>query len=169
MTSVERLVDELRRAWDGPAWHGPSLGEALADVTAGEALARPLPHAHTVWELVLHLTAWTTEVRRRTLGARPAAPAEGDWPAAPPVPNDGGGDAGPSWARSREALAAAHRALCDAAATLDDQALDRWVGEGRDAPLGSGQPLHTMLHGVSQHHAYHAGQIALLKKAARGG
>ena len=34
-----------------------------------------------------------------------------------------------------------------------------------ELPLGTGTSFYVLLHGVAQHDAYHAGQIALLKKA----
>ena len=39
------------------------------------------------------------------------------------------------------------------------------IGNARDRSLGSGVSRYVSLHGLVQHHAYHAGQIALLKKA----
>ena len=29
MKEIERIVDQLDRAWKGPAWHGPSVQEAV--------------------------------------------------------------------------------------------------------------------------------------------
>lgn len=52
----DRLLDELRRAWDGDPWHGDPVRRVLEGITADQAAARPLPHAHGVWELVLHMT-----------------------------------------------------------------------------------------------------------------
>ena len=40
----------------------------------------------------------------------------------------------------------------------------RRLRDGRDRALGAGVTYAVMLHGVAQHYAYHAGQIALLKK-----
>ena len=34
MTEIERILDQLKRAYEGDAWHGPSVREALAGVTA---------------------------------------------------------------------------------------------------------------------------------------
>ncbi|MDF1506305.1 DinB family protein, partial [Roseisolibacter sp. H3M3-2] len=81
--AVARLADTLRRSVDGHAWHGPSLVELLEGVDAHAAATRAVPGAHTIWELVLHLTAWTREVARRVDGAAPAMPVEGDWPDEP--------------------------------------------------------------------------------------
>lgn len=50
-----RLDEQLRRAFEGDAWHGPSVLEALDGVSASQAAARPLDSVHSIWELVLHL------------------------------------------------------------------------------------------------------------------
>jgi len=50
-----RIADQLRRAFAGDPWHGSPLRELLAGITAEQASARPLPAAHTIWELVLHI------------------------------------------------------------------------------------------------------------------
>ncbi|HYR10931.1 MAG TPA: DinB family protein [Longimicrobium sp.] len=157
VTERDRLLDELRRAWDGDPWHGDPVRRVLEGITAQQAAARPLPHAHGVWELVLHMTSWTREVTRRLRDRVAREPADGDWPA----PGTGEGE----WNAALDALARAHAELVDAVAAFPPAELDRTVGEERDRPLGAGVPYAVMLHGIAQHHAYHAGQIALLKKS----
>ena len=49
-----RLEEQLRRALDGEAWHGPSVLEVLAGVSAEQASSHPIPGSHSIWELVLH-------------------------------------------------------------------------------------------------------------------
>lgn len=150
----DRLLDELRRAWDGDPWHGDSVRAILSGLTADAAAARPLANAHTAWEIVLHLTSWTREVTRRLRDRVARDPAHGDWPSA-----------GGAWDESVDALARAHAELLDAVAAFPPGELDQRVGEARDRPLGAGVSYTVMLHGVAQHYAYHAGQIALLRKA----
>jgi hypothetical protein len=41
------------------------------------------------------------------------------------------------------------------------------VGNLRDAPLGTGTSFAAMISGLIQHNAYHAGQIAIMKKVCR--
>jgi hypothetical protein len=48
---------------------------------------------------------------------------------------------------------------------LDEAQLDERIGDVRDRALGSGVSRYVTLHGLVQHHAYHGGQISLLKKA----
>ncbi|PYQ46578.1 MAG: hypothetical protein DMF78_26090 [Acidobacteria bacterium] len=51
-SEIERLEAQLEAAFEGPAWHGPSVLEALDGVTAEGASAHPLTGAHSIWELV---------------------------------------------------------------------------------------------------------------------
>ena len=55
MTEIERIEDQLKRSLEGEAWHGPALEELLADVRAEQAAAKPVPPAHSIWEIVLHI------------------------------------------------------------------------------------------------------------------
>ncbi|HZP17650.1 MAG TPA: hypothetical protein VFB00_06785 [Terriglobales bacterium] len=72
MSQIEIVVDELKRCFDGEAWHGPALMEILDGVDAKSAAARPIPAAHNIWELTLHLAAWERVIARRIGGNSPA-------------------------------------------------------------------------------------------------
>ena len=70
MSQIANLLDELKRIHNGGAWHGPALREALAGVTAEQATMRPVPGAHSIWELVLHLAPEDSlELRVRGAGS----------------------------------------------------------------------------------------------------
>jgi uncharacterized damage-inducible protein DinB len=154
------IVDQLRRLHEGDAWHGPSLQEALAGVTAGMAVARPIPGAHNIAELVHHVAAWVGEVTTRLGGRIPQMPDEGDFPPPIDVLDE------EAWTALRVRLDHAHHRLVDAILGFDPSRLEERMGTA-DAPLGTGVSFEGMLHGVVQHDAYHAGQIVLLKRAQR--
>lgn len=157
MAELDRIIDQLQRAFDGDAWHGPSVIAALSGVTTQQAVAHPIPQAHSIWQIVLHLISWKNEVRRRLGGADPAPPIEGDWPEA--------GRRDPAaWSATLATLRDAHAAMIAAARKLTDERLNDMVGTKRDAALGTGT-FYVLLHGSAQHDIYHAGQISLLKKA----
>jgi uncharacterized damage-inducible protein DinB len=158
MKDVERITEQMRRVFEHDAWHGASVSDILKDVTAAQAASRPVPTAHSIWELVLHMISWTNEVRRRTLGTLAAEPLEGDWPSMP-VPSE------QAWKGAVAQLSDSHEALCRALANLPSRRLDDIVGDERDASAGTGVSYYVMMHGLIEHHAYHSGQIALLKKA----
>src|SRR5271166_1117847 len=79
-TECDRINDELYWAVHGYAWHGPPLRALLADVPADLAAAHPIRGAHSIWELVIHMTVWADIARRRIEGeVVEPTPAE-DWP-----------------------------------------------------------------------------------------
>lgn len=153
MAETARIADQLRRAFSGDAWHGDSLLEILDGVTAAQASARPIPHAHTIWELVLHVAAWDGAVRRRLGGEAVALSDEQNFP---PVKDT----SETAWRKTMEHVRHVHDELVNAVSEFPDSRLeDRVPGK-----QGSHYNYYYMLHGVAQHELYHAGQIALLKK-----
>jgi uncharacterized damage-inducible protein DinB len=75
MSETARLADQIRRAFDGEAWHGDSLFEILNGVDAKMAAAHPIKNAHSIWELVLHITAWDAAILTR-IGGTAAEPED---------------------------------------------------------------------------------------------
>ena len=155
---IDRIVEQLQRAYNGDAWYGPSVRAALEGVDARQAAARPEPSAHSICEIVLHMTAWAREVTRRLRVGIAQQPELGDWPAGAACDERG-------WTAILATLDAANQELVEAIAALDDAQLQDRIGNIRDRALGSGVSRYVTLHGLVQHHAYHAGQISLLKKA----
>ncbi len=158
MPTVEtrRIADQLGRAVRGPAWHGPSMLEALSGLTAAEAAARPLQNAHSPWEIVVHVTAWLEILRRRVNGTAPSIiTTEMDWPCV-----SGNGD--DEWRTAVSELERATVRLEAAARELDDSWLDAELPGVDDT-----WTTYVSLHGATQHVLYHAGQIVLLRKAGR--
>jgi uncharacterized damage-inducible protein DinB len=156
MSETARIADQLRRAFQGDAWHGDSLLEILDGVTAAQAAARPLKHAHTIWELVLHITAWDSAVLRRLAGAAVDLSDEQNFPSVmDPSEN--------AWRRTIEQARKVHNELVQAVEAFPDERLAEKVPGKKSEP--DWYDFYYMLHGVVQHELYHAGQIALLKKA----
>jgi len=161
VTVPKHLARAVRRSFDGGAWHGPALSDALAGVDARAAAARPVPAAHSIWELTHHVTAWTREVARRLAGAPPRMPVEGDWPGEA----DGTDE---SWARVRADLVAARDALLAALDEFPAERLDDRVDDAGDAALGALATFGQMIVGLAEHNAYHGGQIVLLRRIVDG-
>jgi uncharacterized damage-inducible protein DinB len=154
MKEIERIETQLKLAFDGGAWHGPGVLETLDGVSARQAAARPIPGVHSIWELVLHIAAWESACRRRLTGDRAELSTEEDWP---PV-ND---KSEAAWAMTKAALIEGHHKLRESIAFLDESRLDEPILENMPS-------VYVTIHGVIQHDLYHAGQIAILKKAAFG-
>jgi uncharacterized damage-inducible protein DinB len=148
MRAIERLLIQLNAAFGGPAWHGPALRELLEGVAEEEAKAHPIAGGHSILELVVHIGVWMDAAALRLAGEKRELTTEEDWSDV----------ASTSFAAAVEELERAESRLCDAVARLGEDDLDRNV---------PGKPYsnYVLVHGVIQHNLYHAGQIALLKRA----
>jgi uncharacterized damage-inducible protein DinB len=153
MSETARLADQIRRAFEGQAWHGDSLLEILAGVDAKTAAAHPIKNAHSIWELILHIAAWDDAVRRRTGGR---AVKLSDQENFPPVTDTSGA----AWRKATEHLKNTHDQLVKAVAAFPDSRLMEQV-PGKTEKYYN---FFYMFSGIVQHELYHAGQIALLKK-----
>ena len=145
-----RIADQLARAFTGDPWHGPPLRELLTGVGAAQACSRPVPSAHTICELVVHIDMYVTAAIEALQGTPMPEwyGTEQDWPKQDPRP----------WNEAVESLFRNAERLARAIERLTDDKLQAAV-PGRD------YDFYYMLHGIVQHSLYHAGQIAMLKKA----
>ena len=157
VNEISRIVNLLEAEHGGEPWHGSALSAILAGVTHTQAAARPIAGGHSIWELVLHIAAWKNEARRRLAGAPAAEPLEGDWP-------DVGAVTADRWLEAREHLELAHRLLVSAVKAFPEPQLFTPTNDPRHEDPGLTATYYELLHGVTQHDAYHAGQIAILRR-----
>jgi len=146
-----RIADQLRRAFEGSAWHGPALLELLSDVDAATAAARAVPEAHSIWELVLHIAVWDGAGLRRLAGEKYQPTGLANFPRVEELTEG-------AWRKAVAATKRTHDRLVRTVAALPDSRL------GERCP-GKRYDFYHLLHGIAQHELYHAGQIAILKKA----
>ena len=154
ISEASGIADQLRRAFHGDAWHGPSLMELLGDVDAATATAKLLKNVHSIWELVLHIAAWDGAGLVRLGGKVCQLTGTKNFPLVP-KPTEA------AWKKAVAGAKRTHDKLVETVAGLDDSRL-------RDRVPGKRYDFYHMLHGIAQHELYHAGQIAILKKAAKG-
>lgn len=150
MTETERILQQYDRALYGGAWHGKAVWEILATVAPEIAFAKPDGAAHSIWQLVRHMTYWESEVFRR-IARLPARPeGELNFPAMPEaIPRN--------WESALEELRCSNSQFRAVLCKLEDNDLD--------LPLSGPAYTHYVeIHGVIQHHLYHAGQIAFLQR-----
>lgn len=126
------------------------MKEALEGVTAEQAASKPIANAHSIWELAHHIGAWAEIVRRGIAGEKFEITAEMNFPPVTATTDSAG-------TASLQQLDDIHSALSAAVSELPESRLGEIAVEG-------GSTIYVLLHGVAQHHIYHAGQIVLLKK-----
>ena len=147
-----QIVDEL---YGGPAWHGPSLSESLRGVTTADAAWRPAPRRHNIWEIVVHAAYWKHVVRRRLTGRNDPFPFAGhDWFVRPRGRR--------TWRDDLRLLADEHRKLRKVVGAMTPEERRRRLPRRSDTAGANA-------FGVATHDAYHAGQIALLRKLRAAG
>lgn len=151
MSECERIADQMRRAFEGSAWHGPAMLELLEDVKASSAAAKPIENVHSIWELLLHVEAWDRAGMVRLAGDKCQLKGEDNFPPVKKITESG-------W---RAAVASARRTHDQLVKMVEGLSESRL----RDRVPGKRYDFYHMLHGIAQHESYHTGQIAILKKA----
>lgn len=150
MSIINHLIIQYDNAFNGPAWYGPALMEILANVDFQIASVRPRGNIHSIWELVLHITAWEKVVTKRLKGIAIAEPTEGDFPPLPEYTAQ-------AWQIAIANLKIHHAELIETISAINDGELDKIVSS-------SGSTIYETIHGIMDHLIYHSGQIAILKK-----
>jgi DinB superfamily len=151
MNESQRIADQISKALNGDAWHGPSWREILDGVGRDAAVHRPIPEAHSIADVVLHATTWHDVVRRRLQGETPEITDALDWPKASLADE-------PAWDLVRARLFESGKGLTEIVASFPEAKLL----EKRPGVDGT---WYELIIGELQHVLYHAGQAALLKKA----
>ena len=133
------------------------LDRALDSVRSVSAFQQAnIPSAHTIWELVLHIATWDDAVMRRTNGTAFMPTDEQNFPKVQDTSES-------AWRAAVERLKQTHSQLLNTVANFPDARLGEQVPGKKPAYY----TFHYMFAGVVQHETYHAGQIALLKKARK--
>jgi len=113
----------------------------------------PLPGAHSIADLTLHVAAWNEVVARQIVGKTTVLKAKENFPAS-------ADQSAAVWESALKRLRASQEELLKNLDALRPRDLSRIV-PGRKFDLGF------MIAGASHHAIYHAGQISMLKKAVQ--
>lgn len=151
------LPQEFLNAFRGHPWHGKSTLEIVEASAPEKVFVHWIPNAHSIAEIVLHLTVWTEEALERLEGKEAKTPSRGDWPLVPH--NDLQG-----WQRIVKDFKSAHQKLKE---RLDDFSSEDWdskVIDHRGDLSEVGISYAVLVNGIIQHLAYHSGQLSLLQK-----
>ena len=151
MTATNVILKHYDRVLSGDAWHGDPVWQILDGIPATAAATRPLPDGHTIWEIVAHMTFWEGVVTRRLHGERAGLVEELNFPPMPAISEE-------NWRRALEEFRASNSAFREALQGLDSSQLEQLSAAGK-------RTYYEEAHGIIEHHVYHAGQIALLRKA----
>jgi hypothetical protein len=180
-SNLRQLLGVVDRAYDRRSWHGTNLRGSLRGLSPELAAWRPGAKRHNIWEIVVHAAYWKYVVRRQLTGeARGSFVLKGsNWFARPDYAALRRGS--PEHARNRSVRRRPERTAVDEAAwradvrLLEDMhrslraAIERVpVKVLYEAPSGGKVSRFSLIAGIAAHDLYHAGQIQLLKRLAKG-
>ena len=151
MNEVERIANQIDLAYRDGFWGGGSICELFRSFAVSEAASYPISGAHSIWEIALHLAVWHNIFRSRIAGEDVVYHSETDWPI--PTETTQG-----NWTSVLNDLDQSHKTLVEAVQYVRVEELYNIVS-------GKNFTVYEMLHGISQHDHYHAGQVMMLKKA----
>jgi uncharacterized damage-inducible protein DinB len=150
MTELDRILRHYEGVLDGDAWHGDAVWKVLGDISAAAASARPFPTAHSIWEIVAHMIFWEGVVIQRLHGRRAGLVEELNFPLSPTPTEE-------NWLKTLEEFRDSNQRFRTALFKLDPAKLQELTAAGK-------RTYYDEAHGIIEHHVYHLGQIALLKK-----
>jgi uncharacterized damage-inducible protein DinB len=155
-TEIQRIIQLLKANFDGAAWYGDSLMTVLNTISYRRAARQKLKNGHTIWELVLHITAWRVFLIEKLQGNNDfniiLGSPDFDWR----TPTDISEKA---WTQTLADLAASQEKIIALLENTNDLLLPLHAPS-----LQYSYTFYELLHGVLQHDVYHLGQIGILKK-----
>src|ERR1700744_2162860 len=157
MTTSEKLSAQLTRILSGNAWYGPNVYDILAQVTFEAAYEKPPGSVHNIAEIVLHMIAWTEEVMDRMNGLTAGVPSSGDWPPTG-TPDE------QKWQNYVNDLKLVNVNLMGLIQNFPEEQWSEPMNDERNRELGNGVTYEELVNGLIQHHIYHSGQIAILRR-----
>jgi len=151
MSATDAILKQYDRVLSADAWHGDPIWQILDGIPAQTAATHPVPNGHSIWEIVAHMTFWEGVVTKRLHGERAGLVDELNFPAVPAVTEE-------NWRKTLDDFRGSNAAFREALRKLDPTKLDQLSAAGK-------RTFYEEAHGIIEHHVYHAGQIAVLKKA----
>lgn len=150
---IHMLLQLIDEAYENRAWHGTNLRGSIRGLTVQQALWRPAPRHHNIWEIIVHSAYWKYIIRRRLLGEkRGSFPLKGsNWFIRPVERTE------TDLQNDIHLLDKMHQTMREAIASFDPSKLWNTTSQSKVSNL-------SMISGIACHDVYHAGQIQLLKR-----
>lgn len=149
MTEPQRLLFLFKNLYNGHPWIDVTLVETLHGISAEQAQRR-LGNCNTIWEIVVHLTAWRENVLQRVQGQVLKTPSSNY---IEPVTDTSEA----AWTTVLQHLEASQTRWLAFLEQIDAAHLEQVYPT-------NGMTYYEQIQGIIQHDAYHLGQIVLLAK-----
>jgi len=143
--AVQSIIDQLEGAFNGPAWHGPTVMETLSSIKVDNANASH-HGSHSILDLLGHMTIWKQFVIEMIRGNESFKVTEEiNFPKQNDVKS------------AVDELISTHGKLIEALREFPEARLQEKVS-------GHKFTFEAIFYGIIHHDVYHQGQIAILNK-----
>ncbi len=147
-TEIERITRLLEKTFDKQPWYGSSIMQVIKDMKPEITESRQ-GGAHSIIELVQHMTSWRNFTTKRLQGDTSYEVSEEmNFPKAI------------TWEAAINNLCSSQQALVEATKKFPEERLRELVPSKTQK-----YTYYTLLHGIIQHDIYHLGQIAYIQKS----
>jgi uncharacterized damage-inducible protein DinB len=150
MKETKRIIKLFEDLYEGSPWIDVTIAGTLENISAEQAMMRPLPNRNSIWEIVNHLISWRLNVLQRVQGKVIKTP-DNNYIATID-------DTSPAaWANTLQLLKDSQQQWVDFLKTFQEEDFAKIY------PNNS-MTYYEHIHGIIQHDAYHLGQIVILAK-----
>jgi uncharacterized damage-inducible protein DinB len=150
---TDYIITTFHSVLEGSPWYGNSVMEILQEVDSATVYKKPNDNSHSLIELLYHMNTWTEFALKRLEKDQEkdlAAFEKLDWREINPAEHD--------WKKGVAQFKVTNDLIIE---LLETKKNDKFLNEKVDYREYN---FRFLLYGLIQHHIYHAGQIAYLKK-----
>jgi uncharacterized damage-inducible protein DinB len=150
---TDYIITTLRSVLEGSPWYGTSVMKILKDVDPATVYKKPSKDSHSLIDLLYHMNTWTEFALKRLEKDEEkdmAAFDNLDWRDINPAEHD--------WEKGVAQFKVTNDLIIELLETKEN---DKFLSDKVDYREYN---FRFLLNGLIQHHIYHAGQIAYLKK-----
>ncbi len=151
MKQVSEITNQFETTYEGKPWYGSSITKILSDVTEKVALWKPTENAHSIAQLVWHMTYWRQALIKKLeadLEYKASMESEDNWSSPEKIRSVG-------WNTILEQFHESQQKLVDLLKKQDDSLLEKTYYKE--------VTYREIITGILQHDIYHLGQIAYVK------
>lgn len=151
-SKIMYYVNRFNEIYNGSPWYGETLEAKLNDVTDKNAFLQPVDVAHSVAEIVCHMTYWRKGLLSHLEGDgtfTPAVESPDNWVSVDTLTKEG-------WKKIFDDFNQSQKKTTQLLAKQNDEFLAKEYSKG--------STFEYLIQGIIDHDVYHLGQIGLVKK-----
>lgn len=155
-TGIQHYIERFQDIYNGAPWYGETIDVKLKDISDLIAFIQPHDGAHSIAELVKHMTYWRQSLIKRLEGDeafKGSMKSPDNWISVDSLSAMG-------WQKIRDEFDEAQHKIIQLLSKQNDDLLTQEYSKGKT--------FEYLIEGIIDHDVYHLGQIGLVKKMIEG-